>query len=194
MMALVMAGGKGSRMNMDTEKLLLKYKKPVVLHVIDALQNSKCFEKIFAVTSPNAPKTQELLYDSGIPVIETKGEGYVQDLNLVLNQLSDSVLIVSGDLPFLDEEIIKKIISKQNLNYDWLSFVVTKDFLDSVGLSEDFSIKHDEQQCFYTGISIVNANKIKSLDSIKEHYEIINDKKIAFNLNTKREYDLLGVA
>lgn len=194
MIALVMAGGKGSRMNMDTEKLLLKYKKPVVLHVVDALQNSKCFEKIFAVTSPNAPKTQELLYDSGIPVIETKGEGYVQDLNLVLNGLSDYVLIVSGDLPFLDEEIIKKIISKQNSNYDWLSFVVTKDFLDSIGLSEDFAIEYEGQQCFYTGMSIVNASKIKSLNSIKEHYEIINDKKIAFNLNTKREYDLLGVA
>lgn len=194
MIALVMAGGKSSRMNMDTEKLLLKYKKPIVLHVVDALQNSKCFEKIFAVTSPNAPKTQELLYDSGIPVIETKGEGYVQDLNLVLNGLSDYVLIVSGDLPFLDKEIIKKIISKQNSNYDWLSFVVTKDFLDSVGLSEDFAIEYEGQQCFYTGMSIVNTSKIKSLDSIKEHYEIINDKKIAFNLNTKREYDLLGVS
>ena len=28
--SLVMAGGKGSRMNIDTEKLLLKYKKPII--------------------------------------------------------------------------------------------------------------------------------------------------------------------
>jgi GTP:adenosylcobinamide-phosphate guanylyltransferase len=28
MIGLVMAGGKGTRMNLDNEKLLLKYKKP----------------------------------------------------------------------------------------------------------------------------------------------------------------------
>ena len=194
MIALVMAGGKGSRMNIDTEKLLLKYKKPIILHVIDALKNSQCFEKIYALTSPNAPKTQKLLEDSRIPIIETNGEGYVNDLNHVLNELSGNVLIVSGDLPFLDEIIIKEIIKKENPERDWISFVVTKDFLDSLGLSGEFSVEHQGERCLYTGISIVNASKITSLDSIKEHYEIINDKKIAFNLNTKQEYDLLGVA
>ena len=194
MIALVMAGGKGSRMNIDTEKLLLKYKKPIILHVIDALKNSQCFEKIYALTSPNAPKTQKLLEDSRIPIIETNGEGYVNDLNHVLNELSGNVLIVSGDLPFLDEIIIKEIIKKENPERDWISFVVTKDFLDSLGLSGEFSVEHQGERCLYTGISIVNASKINSLDSIKEHYEIINDKKIAFNLNTKQEYDLLGVA
>ncbi|MEK6956471.1 MAG: 5-deoxyadenosylcobinamide phosphate nucleotidyltransferase, partial [Thermoproteota archaeon] len=34
MIGLVMAGGKGCRMNLLEEKLLLKYKKPVVLHVV----------------------------------------------------------------------------------------------------------------------------------------------------------------
>jgi len=37
MIGLVMAGGKGIRMNLDNEKLLLKYKKPVILHVVDSL-------------------------------------------------------------------------------------------------------------------------------------------------------------
>ena len=40
MIGLVMAGGKGTRMNSEKEKLLLEYKKPLVLHVIDALKNS----------------------------------------------------------------------------------------------------------------------------------------------------------
>jgi len=30
MIGLVMAGGKGTRMNLDNEKLLLKYKKPII--------------------------------------------------------------------------------------------------------------------------------------------------------------------
>jgi len=189
-----MAGGKGSRMHLNTEKLLLKYKKPIVLHVVDALKNSQCFEKIIAVTSPNAPKTQQLLHTSNITIIETNGEGYVQDLNHVLNSFSDIILIVSGDMPFLDEIIIKEIISKYNPDHDWISFVVTKDYLDSLSFSGEFSINCQDKQCLYTGISIVNSKQINSLNSVKEHFEIINNKKIAFNLNTKHDYELLGVS
>ncbi len=58
MIGLVMAGGKGTRMESNQEKLLLKYKKPVILHVIDALKDSECFSKVIAVTSQHAPKTK----------------------------------------------------------------------------------------------------------------------------------------
>ena len=52
-----MCGGKGTRMNLPPEKLLLKYKNPVIQHVINALQESGCFSKIIGATSSNAPKT-----------------------------------------------------------------------------------------------------------------------------------------
>ena len=51
MIGLVMAGGKGSRMQIHDEKLLLKHVHPTILHVIFALQNSNCFSKIIAATS-----------------------------------------------------------------------------------------------------------------------------------------------
>ncbi len=70
-----MAGGKGTRMESNQEKLLLKYKKPVILHVIDALKDSKCFSKIVAITSPNAPKTKELLEQTNDESINTSGAG-----------------------------------------------------------------------------------------------------------------------
>ena len=45
--------------------------------------------------------------------------------------------------------------------------------------------------CAYTGISIIDAKKIKNWNQIKENYHILNDKRIAFNLNTKQDYKLL---
>lgn len=51
MIGLVMAGGKGTRMKIDEEKLLLKYKKPVILNVVDSLIKSNSFSKVLAVTS-----------------------------------------------------------------------------------------------------------------------------------------------
>lgn len=191
MIALVMAGGKGTRMNSDSEKLLLNYKKPVILHVINALKDSKCFEKIIAITSPNSPKTQELLEESGIEIIKTTGKGYVQDLNSVLSSIDNDVLVTSGDLPFLDEDILKQIVAKYNIEKIWTSFVVTKGFLESLGLSSEFEITVDNNSCILTGISLVDTKKINSFDAIKENYEVLDDKRIAFNLNTVSDYEKL---
>ena len=73
MIGLVMAGGKGSRMEFPApEKLLLEYEKPVIFHVIDSLNNSHCFSKVFAATSPNSPDTKYELEQMGI---ETRHAG-----------------------------------------------------------------------------------------------------------------------
>ena len=191
MIALVMAGGKGTRMNSDSEKLLLNYKKPVIIHVIDALKDSKCFEKVIAITSSNSPKTQELLEESGIEIIKTTGKGYVQDLNSVLCSIDNDVLVTSGDLPFIDDDIIKQIVAKHNIEKIWKSFVVTKRFLESLGLSSEFEITVDDNSCILTGISLISTKKINSLDAIKENYEVLDDKRIAFNLNTVSDYEKL---
>ena len=54
MIGLVMCGGKGTRMGSSEEKLLLKYKKPIIEHVLNAFENSKIFSRIVCVTSKNA--------------------------------------------------------------------------------------------------------------------------------------------
>ncbi|MEX2192921.1 MAG: NTP transferase domain-containing protein [Nitrosarchaeum sp.] len=194
MIGIVMAGGKGSRMSLAGEKLLLKYKKPMVLHVIDALVNSKCFSKILAITSSNSPKTKKLLEENNIDLFNTPGDGYVEDLNLVLKSLNDFVLITSADLPFLDGDIIKNIVNQCNLENIWTTILVTKKFLESLCLSSNYWINFENQQCYYTGISLVNAKNISTLENISEKFIIIDDKRIAFNLNTKQDYDLLSTA
>ena len=187
-----MAGGKGTRMNLDNEKLLLNYKKPVILHVVDSLKNSKSFSKILAVTSCNSPKTKKLLEENDIEIFDTSGIGYVIDLNSTLKTIHDHVLVISGDLPLLDEEIIKTITNQYDSEKIWTSILVTNKFLTTLGLQSDFSVDFDGQTCHYTGISLVNSEKISSLENLIENYVIIDDKRIAFNLNSKQDYDLLS--
>lgn len=184
-----MAGGKGTRMNIQEEKLLLKYKKPIILHVLDALRESNCFSTIIAATSPNSPNTHNLLSNYGIQIIRTMGKGYVSDLSSALSQLNDSVFVVSGDLPLLDGMMIRELISKYQKESTWQSFMVTKKFLELLNLTLEFSVMINDMECYYTGISIVTPNKIT--DDVLETYTIVDDKKIAFNLNTKNDYDLL---
>ena len=192
MIGFVMAGGKGTRMNLDDEKLLLKYKKPIVLHVVDSLKNSNCFSQILAITSANSPKTKKFLEENNIETFDTPGIGYVEDLNLVLKTINDPVLITSGDLPLLDKEIIQKIVNQYDPQNIWTSIVVTNKFLTTLGIESDYSVDFDNQTCHYTGISLVNSEKISSLENFEENYVIIDDKRIAFNLNTKQDYDLLS--
>ena len=192
MIALVMAGGKGTRMNSSEEKLLLEYKKPVIFHVLDALKNSRCFTKIITATSSNSPKTKEILEQAKIETIETEGKGYSNDLNSVLQNLNDYVFLVSGDLPFLDESIIQSMIEKFDSKNTWTSFLISTKFLNSLNLQSDLIVKIENSDCVYTGISIINADKITDLNEIEQSYIILDDKRIAFNLNTNEDYRLLN--
>lgn len=189
MIGLVMAGGKGTRMNMPEEKLLLTYKKPVIVHVIDALEESSCFKKIIAATSDNSPNTNDLLTKLGIQIIKTSGDDYVYDLNFALSKLDEPTLVVSGDLPLLDAQIIKQIVSSQKKDAVWQSFLVTKNLLDSLKIRSKYSVYFENKWCHYSGISIVNPKKLSQ--KVKETYTILDDKRIALNLNTKHDYDLL---
>ena len=157
MIGLIMAGGKGTRMNMEQEKLLLNYKKPIILHVVDALKDSNCFSKIIAATSSNSPETEKILQQSGIDIISTSGKDFVSDLNYVLKQLDDSVFVTSGDIPLLDEEIIKKIVKNYNHEKIWTSIVLTSSFLNSIGIKSECTTKNGEH--VFSGVSLVNAGK-----------------------------------
>jgi len=193
MIGLVMAGGRGSRMEFPApEKLLLEYKKPIIFHVIDSLNNSHCFSKVFAATSPNSPDTKYELEQIGIEILDTQGNGYVNDLNFLLQKMDGFVFVVSGDLPLLDEEIIQIMTEKFNSKNVWTSFLASKKFLNSLGLESNLLINSGDIDCVHTGISIINADKIQNLDPVKENYIILDDKRIAFNLNTKKDYELLS--
>jgi len=191
MIGLVMAGGKGTRMDIPEEKLLLEYKKPIIFHVIDALKNSHCFSKVVVATSPNSPDTKHALEERGIETLGTQGNGYVNDLNFLLQKIDGFVFVISGDLPLLDEEIIQKLVEFNSENV-WTSFLVSKKFLNSLGLKSNLLVKYDSTECAYTGISIINADKIKNLNLVNEDYIILDDKRIAFNLNTNEDFELLN--
>jgi len=194
MIGIIMAGGKGSRMKLPQEKLLLKYKKPIILKVADALSNSNCFSKIIFITSKNSPKTKQLLQKNNYEIFESSGNGYVEDLNQILKLLREPVFVTSADLPLLDSEIIKKVTNFYDPNITWTTILITKKFLQSLGLSLGYEITFNEQICNFTGISMINSQNISNLENTKENFVILNDKRIGFNINTKEDFSLLHTA
>ncbi len=189
-----MCGGKGTRMKSYDEKLLLLYKKPLIEHVLNALENSKIFSNIICVTSNNAPKTREFVSSLGFDILETNGNGYVNDLGESLSKFNESIFVTSGDMPLLDPAIIEKIVQLVNVENVWTSILVRKNFLQLLGLEAEFFVNYCGEECAYTGISIVDPIKINNMQTVKESYVILDDKRIAVNLNTKKDYDLICTA
>lgn len=191
MICLVMCGGRGTRMNLPQEKLLLKYKYPIVEHVLLAVEESACFSKIIAATSPNAPRTKEFLTNMGISTMDTAGKGYVYDLNQLLFNFDDQVFVVSADLPLLDKEIIQKIVNLADVTNTWTTVLISKEFLDSINQKAEYTVIYQKAQFSYSGISIVDPKKLTKMKPVEESYIILDDRRIALNINRKEEYDLL---
>jgi adenosylcobinamide-phosphate guanylyltransferase len=190
MIGLVMCGGKGTRMKSTEEKLLLKYKRPIIQNVITALQESDCFSKVVCATSSNAPKTRQFVNKLGVLTVETEGKGYVNDLNEALYKFDEQVFVTSGDLPLLDSEIVKEIVQLGENKEPWTSVVVSKKFIDLLGAKPEYLVTCDNEEYAYTGISIVNPKEISQMKQVRESYVILDDKRVAINLNTKEDYDL----
>ncbi|RNJ76479.1 MAG: 5-deoxyadenosylcobinamide phosphate nucleotidyltransferase [Nitrosopumilus sp. H8] len=187
MIGMVMAGGRGTRMGSKDEKLMLLYAKPVVMRVVDSLRDSGCIEEVLAVTSPNSPRTKRLLQDSGVRTVDSSGAGYVEDLYYALRQVEGAVLAVSGDMPLLDGEMVRKIASHYD-GYAWTGMVATLGFLRSQQIEPGPPAGGG---CCHTGASLVNSSKVSSPGMVEERHVVIDDRRVAFNLNTRRDYELL---
>jgi len=191
MIGLIMCGGKGTRMKSKEEKLLLVYEKPIIQHVIKAFESTGNFSKIVCATSNNAPKTREFISTLGITMLETKGNGYASDLRESIILFDEPVFVASGDMPLLDSEIIAKILSLADCRNVWSSILVRKSFLSFLGLEAEFFVTENGEQCAYTGISVVNPKMVRNLEYVAESNIVLDDRRIAINLNTQKDYDLL---
>jgi adenosylcobinamide-phosphate guanylyltransferase len=107
--ALLMCGGRGTRLDTPVEKPRYEIAgRPMVDRVHGALADSRV-ETTYAVVSPHAPETAAHV---SCPTIETPGEGYVVDLQAALDHdpISTPVLTVAADLPLLDATVVDRVL------------------------------------------------------------------------------------
>jgi len=114
--AIIMAGGKGTRMNSVQEKPLIEIRgKPLILHVLQALEESQDVEKILVATSHHTPKTALLMKKLGFEVVMTPGAGYIEDLAFLVSRAefkNQIFLTVTSDIPLINGEIIDQVLEE----------------------------------------------------------------------------------
>jgi len=198
MIAAIMCGGKGSRMQnfVNVEKPLLELKgKTMIERVLDALTQSREFHKIIGVTSSNTPRTKAFIRCYipwlTIDVIKTEGKSYSQDLSILLNKLKPAtIFVVPADLPLLNPKIIQEIIGRYFPGLPCVSIVSDKQFVVNTGVKPSLVLSIDSKEYCHTGITIVDSSKVKGLTTLKEYYVIMNEREIVVNVNTRRELEI----
>ena len=166
--ALVMCGGRGTRLGADREKPLVPVAgEPMVDRVCDALAASRV-DRVVAAVSPHTPEMRAHLReraddrasgDAGdgtgtLAVVETPGEGYVADLQHALDdRLSKPVLTVAADLPLLDGRAVDSVLDAHDSGS--LTVAVPAERKRELGVSVDTTFEREGRELAPAGVNVV---------------------------------------
>lgn len=189
--ALIMAGGKGTRFGGDTEKPMAEFLgKTLIRRVIEATEESKRISQTYVAITSNSPRTAEEVKSSSATLIKTDGNGYHADLQQAVQKakLNCPVLIISADLPlingqFLDEIIIKYEKSKKPA----LTVLIPEEVIREYGLSSVSLYEFDGKNYAVSGINIIDGRRI--LENQKEEVIINCRPEAVFTVNSMKDME-----
>jgi len=187
--ALVMAGGKGTRMKLREEKPLLKVGgKPMIEYVLGALKNAKKVDEIVVAVSKHTPKTAKAMEEFFVKVLETPGKGYVSDTQYAIKKLKlDTVLAISADLPLVTSEIADEAIEHyERCGKPALAVMVLAETRESLGLELDYTLEVKGRRVVPAGINVINGRRIDEVELEEEEF-VIDREEVAVNVNTPKD-------
>jgi adenosylcobinamide-phosphate guanylyltransferase len=187
--ALVMAGGKGTRMALSEEKPLIRVGgKPVIEHVITALKNAKSISSIVVAVSDCTPKTSEAMLRFPVSVIKTPGKEYVSDMGYAIRTLGlQTVLAIGADLPLITAEVIDVVVEcYRRCRKPALSVVVPKETKAQLGLGGKYGFEFKGKLVVPAGINVIDGKKIDE-EELDEEICVLDQKEVAVNINNIRE-------
>jgi len=106
MLALIMAGGEGSRLNLGEKPLVQVGGQPMIAHVIDAFRSFG--SDVVVVASRKTPMTQNWCRVTGTDLFCAGGRGYIEDMVSAVSDLHETgpLFISVSDIPCLNPQII----------------------------------------------------------------------------------------
>ncbi len=192
--ALIMAGGKGSRMGPDTieKPMQMIGGKHVIQRVVEAVRGCRLIDDIIVSVSSNTPKTEEFVRDElGVDVICTTGNDFMNDMHTAFEYLdSDFVFSCPSDLPLLRSYTVDRFLGSFRPEMQSAIAVVDKRVVVGAGITPSFTIDIDGSEWVLSGLCI--SDRRKTLDGVylDEHYMKTDCIDLAINVNTQHELAL----
>ncbi len=183
MLALIVAGGRGTRLNMGEKPLVRICDRPMIAYIIDAF----CAAGIepVAVLSPSVPQTGNWCRANGITTFRAEGAGYVEDITECIGMLdiAEPVFTSVSDIPCLTPDIITTVLDAYRAaGTDAGSVWVPADLCRQIGANPVFVQRIDGTDVVPCGINILNGEK--NGEEQEETPIVINSLRLAVNVNT----------
>jgi len=192
--ALVMAGGKGKRMELTAEKPLLPFLgKPLLEWVVEAVASAEKVSEFYVVTSENTPETEKRCRSKGWKVLRTDAKGYHDDLKQAVHDagLAGAVLTIPADLPAVTGRFLDKVVSAFEVcGKDFLAVFVPIKTREDLGLSVSSTDEYDGVWYAVSGVNIVNGVKIQEEEKIETSAIITEETEVLLNINTLKDLDV----
>ena len=191
--ALVMAGGKGTRMQIREEKPLIKVcGKPVIEYVIGALERAKKIDGIIVATSACTPKTAKYLSSFPVKVVDTPGKDYVSDMGYASQKHKLGVfLAIAADLPLVTAEVLDAIVERYELCCKpALTVAVPLETKKRLGMCVEYSFKMDDKDVVPVGINVIDGRKRYGDEWLDQDIYLLDLEELAVNINTVKELQL----
>jgi adenosylcobinamide-phosphate guanylyltransferase len=191
--ALVMAGGKGTRMQIAQEKPLIKVcGKPVIEYVLEALKKAKKIDSVIVAVSNCTPKTAVFLSQFPVKVVQTPGKDYVSDMGYASQTLKLGVfLAIAADLPLVKGEVLDAIIERyERCGKPALTVAVPLETKTKLGMSVEYSFKMDGRDVVPVGINVIDGSKRYGDEWLDQDICLLDLNELAVNINTIQELHL----
>jgi adenosylcobinamide-phosphate guanylyltransferase len=191
--ALVMAGGKGTRMGSTEEKPLIEiHNKPVIEYVLDALKNAKKINHIYVAVTKQTPKTAKHLEKLQTNTVITPGENYVSDMGYATQTLKlGKFLAIAADLPLITGEILDQIIERyENCGKPALTVAIPIETKTKMGMSSEYSFKMGDKDVVPTGINVIDGNKRYGDEWLDQDIFLLDKIELSINVNTPQELQI----
>ena len=190
--ALIMAGGKATRMKSTTEKPLLEVGgRPMIEHVVGALNQSKMVDRIVVAVSGNTPRTARRATELRVEVLLTPGEDYISDMRYAIKKLGIcDVLTVAADIPFVTTEIVDRAVEKyRSSGKPSLAVMVPLDIYKGLGTKPEYVFEIDGRRLVPIGLNIIDGRRIDEPE-LDQVVFIAGSEEFAINVNTPRELEV----
>lgn len=192
--ALVMAGGRGSRMGLPTEKPLLPFLgKPLIDWVAAAIIDAQKVSEFYVVTSANTPETEQHCLSKGWKIVRTDAKGYHDDLKQAINKLGfmGPVLTLPSDVPAITGPVLDKIIREFEVcGKDFLAVFVPIKARQDLELSISSTDEYKGVWYAVSGVNIISGAKILGEGKIETSAIITEETEVLLNVNTVKDLEI----
>jgi adenosylcobinamide-phosphate guanylyltransferase len=192
--ALIMAGGRGSRMGLPTEKPLLPFlSKPLIDWVVEAILAAKKVSEFYVITSANTPQTEKHCLAKGWKVLRTDAKGYHNDLKqaVLKANLMGPVLTMPSDVPAIKGQFLDKVISEfEDCQKDFLAVFVPIKTRQDLGLSISSTDEYKGIWYAVSGVNIINGAKVLGEGKIETSAIITEETEVLLNVNTIKDLEI----